>query len=169
MTVREGRPADHPTLLAIWLRAVRGSHTFLTEADIQSLYPLVRDAALPALELWVLCGDDGEPVGFSGLDGAKMEALFVDPAFAGRGGGRLLVEHARRLKGPLTVDVNEQNPTALRFYEAMGFRVVGRSPTDDAGRPFPLLHMSEDDPAAVQCPRPLPGRGPSREHPRPER
>lgn len=143
MTIREGRPEDHPALLAVWLRAVRGSHTFLTEDDIQALYPLVRDAALPALELWVLCDDGGQPVGFSGLDGAKMEALFIAPEFAGRGGGRMLVEHARRLKGPLTVDVNEQNPAALRFYERMGFRVVGRSPTDGGGRPFPLLHLAD--------------------------
>jgi putative acetyltransferase len=43
--------------------------------------------------------------------------------------------------GDLTVDVNEQNPAAVGFYEAVGFVVVGRSPLDDAGRPFPLLHM----------------------------
>lgn len=143
MTIREGRPDDHESLLAIWLRSVRGSHSFLTEEDIQGLLPLVREQALPALELWVLCDDDGEPVGFSGLDGAKMEALFIAPEFAGRGGGRALVEHARRLKGPLTVDVNEQNPAALHFYQALGFRGVGRSETDGGGRPFPLLHLAE--------------------------
>ncbi|MBX9584816.1 MAG: acetyltransferase [Gemmataceae bacterium] len=143
MTIREARPDDHPALLDIWLRSVRATHTFLTEADIQSLYPLVRDAALPALELWVLTADGGGPVGFLGLSGAKLEALFIDPGHTGRGGGRALVEHARRLEGPLTTDVNEQNPEALRFYGAMGFRVVGRSDTDDAGRPFPLLHLAE--------------------------
>ena len=52
------------------------------------------------------------------------------------------MEHAQALRGgDLTVDVNEQNPAAVGFYEAVGFAVVGRSPLDDAGRPFPLLHM----------------------------
>ena len=37
--------------------------------------------------------------------------------------------------------MNEQNPQAAGFYEHMGFVVEGRSPVDDAGRPFPLLHM----------------------------
>ena len=41
----------------------------------------------------------------------------------------------------LAVDVNEQNDDAVGFYASLGFSVVGRSPTDGGGRPFPLLHM----------------------------
>lgn len=143
MVIREGRPADWGQLLEIWEASVRATHSFLSEQDIAGLLPEVRDAALPALELWVLCDDGGELLGFMGLDGAKLEALFIAPSSSRRGGGRMLVEHARRVKGPLTVDVNEQNPAALRFYEAMGFAVRRRSPHDGAGRPFPLLHLSE--------------------------
>lgn len=141
-TIRPSTAADRDALLSIWLRSVRASHTFLTEADIQELLPLVRDAALPALELYVLeC--DGAAIGFMGLDGAKVEAMFLLPERCRRGGGRMLIEYARRLKGPLTVDVNEQNPEAVRFYQAVGFRIVGRSEVDGQGRPFPLLHMCE--------------------------
>ena len=143
MTIREGRPEDREALVTIWLRSVRATHAFLSDSDIQALLPEVRDRALPALELWVLCVEDGEPAGFMGLAGASVEALFLAPEFSRRGGGRLLIEHARRLKGRLSVDVNEQNPAAVRFYEACGFRIVDRSPTDAAGRPFPLLHMRE--------------------------
>ena len=39
------------------------------------------------------------------------------------------------------LDVNEQNPEAIAFYTRRGFEVIGRSETDDAGRPYPLLHM----------------------------
>ena len=91
----------------------------------------------------MLCDADGTPVGFMGLVAARLEALFIDPAHHRRGGGRMLVAHARSLRGRLTVDVNEQNPGAVRFYEACGFEVFGRSEFDDAGRPFPLLHMRE--------------------------
>jgi putative acetyltransferase len=41
----------------------------------------------------------------------------------------------------LLVDVNEQNPEARCFYEALGFVVERRSPLDAHGLPFPLLHM----------------------------
>jgi putative acetyltransferase len=141
-TIRAAQPADRDALLGVWLRSVRASHTFLTENDVQELLPVVRDLALVGLEVWVL-ERDGAVVGFAGLDGAKMEALFLDPAHLRCGGGGLLVEHARRLKGPLSVDVNEQNPAAVCFYQALGFRVVGRSPVDGQGRPFPLLHLRD--------------------------
>jgi putative acetyltransferase len=142
-TIRPYTATDNAPLLALWLRSVRATHVFLTEADIQAIAPAVRDGALVALEVWVLEGQGGEHLGFMGLDGTKLEALFIDPAHAGRGGGTQLLAHARALKGALTVDVNEQNPDALAFYQARGFVVTGRSPTDGDGRPFPILHLAE--------------------------
>lgn len=82
-------------------------------------------------------------MGFIGLSESKTEALFLTPECFRRGGGRLLVEHAQKLKGSLMVDVNEQNTLAQKFYESLGFVVDGRSEVDSAGRPFPLLHMRE--------------------------
>lgn len=142
-TIRPATAADRDALLEIWRDSVRATHHFLTADDIEALTPEVRDIALVALEVWVMEDDAGQPVGFMGLDGAKLEALFLTPSHFGRGGGRQLVEHAHRLKGPLTVDVNEQNPAALKFYKACGFQLVGRSELDSSGRPFPLLHLSD--------------------------
>jgi putative acetyltransferase len=39
------------------------------------------------------------------------------------------------------LDVNEQNPQALGFYQHQGFVITGRSPLDGQGNPFPLLHL----------------------------
>jgi putative acetyltransferase len=142
-TIRRARWVDRDALADVWLRSVRATHTFLTEEDIQELLPLVRDVALVELEVWELCDEHGTVVGFMGLTDAKMEAIFLAPEVQRRGWGRRLVDHARRLKGSLTVDVNEQNEEAVAFYKACGFRVVGRSEVDSTGRPFPLLHMSE--------------------------
>jgi putative acetyltransferase len=47
------------------------------------------------------------------------------------------------LKGPLTVEVNEENSDAVRFYETMGFETFERSPDDGAGRPYPILRMHQ--------------------------
>jgi putative acetyltransferase len=142
MNIRSALPSDQQVLFEVWLRAVRATHTFLSEEDIEFFLPLVRDyLASPQLELWVLCSDSTTPIGFMGMSGNKMDALFLAPEFHRRGGGRRLVQHAQALKGELTVDVNEQNPSARRFYEACGFVVEGRSELDGTGRPFPLLHM----------------------------
>src|SRR5512138_716772 len=128
-TIRGVEPGDEERISDIWLRSVRATHSFLSEADIRSLQPLV-PRELRALEVWVLQDERGDAVGFMGLDGSSLEALFIDPSFFRRGGGTLLVEHARRLKGRLKVEVNEENPQALEFYRACGFAVVGRSPQD---------------------------------------
>jgi putative acetyltransferase len=143
MRIRRAIEADQPTMLDIWLRSVRATHSFLTEADIQTLLPLVRDVALLQLEVWVLSSDNDQVVGFIGLSEANVEALFIAPEWSRRGGGRALLQHAQELRGLLAVDVNEQNPEALRFYQAHGFVVVGRSDMDRGGRPFPLIHLRQ--------------------------
>lgn len=142
MNIRRSVPADREALVDIWLRSVQATHSFLTEQDIQSLLPPTRDyLTSDEPELWVLCSNTEEVMGFMGLSEGKIDALFLAPEFQGRGGGRQLVQYAQQLQGNLTVDVNEQNPAARRFYEACGFVVEGRSELDDAGRPFPLLYM----------------------------
>ena len=140
--IRRAVPADSEVLLDIWLRSVRATHTFVSDADILSMTPHVRDyLASSEPELWVLCDDSGAILGFMGISGSKMESLFLAPEVHRRGAGRRLVRHAQALHGELTVDVNEQNEAARRFYEACGFVVEGRSELDDQGRSYPLLHM----------------------------
>lgn len=142
MHIRRAHTSDTEALVALWHRSVMATHAFLTLNDMERLAPVVRDEVVGGLEVWIL-EEDTTPIGFLALHGAFVEALFMDPAHMRKGGGRILLGHARSLKGPLTVDVNEQNPQALRFYLAEGFYVAGRSELDGAGRPFPLLHLRE--------------------------
>jgi putative acetyltransferase len=144
--IRPARPTEHAALVMLWERSVRATHDFLTEADIVFYRPLVAEYfASSARDLWVLSDETDLPIGFLGLAGDSIAALFMEPAHRGRGGGRRLVSHAQELRGgALTVDVNEQNVAARGFYEALGFVVAGRSPLDDAGRPYPILHMRRE-------------------------
>ncbi|KVE36819.1 acetyltransferase [Burkholderia sp. BDU5] len=142
MSVRSRIPADNPILLEIWHRSVRETHTFLRERDIEALYPQVRDAYLPNVAVWIDEAIDGRIAGFIGMDGAQVEMLFVDPDLFGQGVGTRLLDHVSAQYASLTVDVNEQNPQAHGFYRRYGFKDVGRSATDSAGRPFPLIHMA---------------------------
>ena len=147
MHVRPARPEDRGRLLELWERSVRATHHFLKEGDVVALRPLVAEAlASDALAWWVLAPQaDGDPIGFLGVSPGTIEALFLDPGHLRRGGGATLVAHAQGLsEGTLLVDVNEQNDAAIRFYEAQGFRVIARSPTDGGGRPFPILHMKRE-------------------------
>src|SRR6516225_3168809 len=135
MDIRRAIPTDREVLVDVWLRSVRATHTFVSEEDIQSMVPQVRDyLASSAPELWVLCDNAGAIMGFMGMSGSKMESLFLAPELQRRGAGRRLVQHAQALHGELTVDVNEQNAAACGFYQACGFVVEGRSELDDQGR-----------------------------------
>ncbi|WP_342243731.1 GNAT family N-acetyltransferase [Pseudomonas sp. OTU5201] len=136
-------PTDRQRLVEVWEGAVRATHHFLCEDDIQFFKPLVRDAYLDSVRLACLRDADGCIAGFVGTDGAKVEMLFVDPAQHGRGIGRMLMDHALA-HGARTVDVNEQNPQAVGFYMHLGFVQYDRSDVDGAGKPFPILHLRKD-------------------------
>ena len=142
MIIRQAANADHPLLLDIWLRAVRATHHFLQQADIEALLVQLRDVYLPAVELWIAEEPKDGPLGFIGLNESHVEMLFIEPDRRGEGIGRALLDHARSSRGQMSVDVNEQNPEAVGFYLHYGFIQTGRSPLDGEGRPFPLLHLS---------------------------
>lgn len=133
--------SEHSQLIAIWSNAVRATHDFLSDADFhfyRSRMPFyLRQVALYVCRLMPF----GKPVGFLGMSGDRVEMLFVDSAFHGAGVGQRLLSHAIRHLGARRIDVNEQNEQATGFYIHMGFRIVGHSPIDGEGRPYPLLHL----------------------------
>ncbi len=134
---------DYDELIEVWEASVRATHDFLTEKDIQELKPLVHNEYFSVVELFCTRKND-IIVGFVGLSPDKIEMLFVRPEVRGQGIGKKLVEFAVDEKKITKVDVNEQNPQAVGFYEHLGFRVIKRNPTDSQGRPFPILEMSRN-------------------------
>ena len=142
MKIRRGTPADVPRALEIWRSAVDATHGFLSPEHRAEIDGIVAEQFLPNADLWLATDDGDRPMGFMVMDGSQIEALFVDPAVHGNGYGSLLVDHAQSLAPALTVDANEQAINALPFYLSRGFRVIGRSPTDDQGRPYPLVHLA---------------------------
>lgn len=141
MRIESVKKSEYPELLVVWEASVRATHHFLEEADIDALRPLILEQYFDAVELHCVRDGDGTIIGFSGTANNNLEMLFVSPAHRGQGVGTALCGHAIR-HGVTRVDVNEQNPQALGFYEHLGFEVVARSPQDQQGRPFPLLHLT---------------------------
>ncbi len=82
-----------------------------------------------------------EIVGFIGVSGSMLEMLFVDAAFRRRGIGRKLLHYVVDKLNVCKLDVNEQNNQAIGIYTHMGFKIMGRSPLDNEGNPYPLLHL----------------------------
>ena len=127
-------------LLQIWEASVRASHHFLTEADILRLTPQAEEALRHVEALWVM-QDEGLSIGFMGVQERKIEMLFLHPDYFRKGLGKVLVERAFSELNVEYVDVNEQNPHAMKFYERMGFKAFNRTECDSEGNPFPILEM----------------------------
>lgn len=132
---------DLPHVVEVWEASVRATHHFLTEANIQFFKSLVVGELTQLEHLLGVRDCDGQVVGFIGVEGEEVEALFIHPDWRGQGIGRRLLTYAVETLGATQLDVNEQNEQAVGFYRRMGFEVVGRSAEDGLGQPFPLLHM----------------------------
>jgi ribosomal-protein-alanine N-acetyltransferase len=64
-------------------------------------------------------------------------SMAVKPSYRKKGIGRLMFTHARKhVKGRLWLEVRSKNTGAIRFYERMGMKTIGKVPgyyeTDDA-------------------------------------
>jgi putative acetyltransferase len=128
-------------LVDVWEAAVRATHHFLSESDIQFFKPRVARLLIGLEPLLCVRDTDGAMVGFVGVADQKMEALFVHPAWHRAGIGRRLATHVIDMLGVNAVDVLEQNVPAVAFYRRLGFVLVGRSSVEGRGLPLPLLHL----------------------------
>ena len=133
--------ADFDEIMELWEASVRATHHFLKEEDIQLFRTLIRSEYLYAVNLFCIRNAQGRIGGFLGTSDDKVEMLFIDPAYRGKGIGKALLHYAVEGLGIRKVDVNEQNEQAVGFYRHYGFDVVGRSELDSTGKPYPILSM----------------------------
>ena len=126
---------------AIWEDSVRATHLFLSEAEIQKIKAYVPHALTGVSHLLVAERAQGQPVAFMGIEGPRLEMLFLSPAERGAGLGRQLLEYGIRHYHLQELTVNEQNPQAVGFYQHMGFETYRRTDCDEQGGPYPLLYM----------------------------
>ncbi|MDG6098774.1 GNAT family N-acetyltransferase [Alteromonas sp. ZYF713] len=143
MNVVKVSQQDYPALITLWEASVRATHHFLPEPHIAQLKPLILEHYFDAVSLGAI-KKGNEVAGFIGVAEGNIEMLFVHPDFFGEGIGRALTLYAIHYLGASKVDVNEQNPQAIGFYEYMGFKRTGRSALDGQGNPFPLIHMATE-------------------------
>ncbi len=137
---RETLPLEH--LLNLWQASVEATHHFLSAEEIVAIRSYVPEA-FKGVEHLFLAELDGEIVGFMGINGTKLEMLFIAPEQRGKGIGKQLLQHSIKELAIDHLTVNEQNPQAVGFYEHMGFKTVERHELDEQGNPYPILVMKK--------------------------
>ena len=144
-TLRPGRRADQPRLLAIVWATVMDSES---DRDELLAHPELVEVPIEHLsaETCVVIELDGAPAGFATVlprpDGdAELDGLFVLPERQRLGFGRALVAEAAQLAramGATTLHVIA-NEDANAFYRAVGFAQTGTAPT--ALKPAPKMEL----------------------------
>ncbi|MDP2411430.1 MAG: GNAT family N-acetyltransferase [Pseudolabrys sp.] len=122
-----------PSDLSMLVEIFRASITDLTgddysEAQQQAWAARADDAAAFAKrlgsQLTLIALLEGSPVGFASLAGRdKIDMLYVHPAAAGRGVGRLLIDALEKLAGGRGADklIVDASDTARGFFEKRGY------------------------------------------------
>lgn len=92
--------------------------------------------------------DSGDLIGYYSyfaIEGVKvkLDNLFVDPAYIGKGYGKqLFLDFVARMRhvnvDHITLDAD---PHAELFYKQFGFEVIGQKPSTVPGRFLPIMHL----------------------------
>ncbi|MBE2894301.1 GNAT family N-acetyltransferase [Spirabiliibacterium falconis] len=132
---------DVALLVALWEQSVIATHHFLDTnaiAEIKNHVP----TALLGVECLAVAMENEKMIGFIGINGDKIEMLFVHPDYFGKGFGKNLMDFALK-NGVSNVVVNAQNPNALAFYQKMGFQIERTSKVDEQGQPYPIIYLKK--------------------------
>lgn len=127
------RAADIEAVVALWVESWNAT---IPEIDFSTRADWLRErlAGHALAGVVILCAvDDGDtPLGFVTVDPASghVDQLAVALRCFGKGVATTLIAAARaRSPTGLALEVNQENPRAVRFYQREGFAVVGESTT----------------------------------------
>src|SRR3954468_22351602 len=135
MTLRPACPDDMATVAEIWHRAWHVAHPGHVPAGLTTARTLsaFRERTPGRVTDTTVAEIDGEAVGFTMVDGAEVEQVFVDPVRHGSGvAAALLAEAERQVAAAghevawLAVVIG--NARARRFYEKHGWADAGDLP-----------------------------------------
>ena len=98
-------------VISVWQKSVLATHHFLSQKDFLEIKALFQDYDFEILEMFCLVLEN-KVTGFIGIYQSKIEMLFLDPDYMGKGLGRKLIEFAVTKLGATSVDGNEQKTNA---------------------------------------------------------
>ncbi|MDD2967349.1 MAG: GNAT family N-acetyltransferase [Desulfovibrionaceae bacterium] len=116
---------DTDALVGIWLRASLQAHSFIPAHYWQEQAARVRTYFLPQSQNIAFVDDaSGQIVGFFSLVGEYLAALFVEPAWQGKGIGSRLLHLALQMQPQAYLTVYAANSKAVAWYSKHGFSRV---------------------------------------------
>ena len=128
-------------LVDVWEDSVKNTHLFLSKEEIENIKEYVPHALKKVSHLVIIENIDKTPIAFMGIEGNKLEMLFIKNSERKKGFGKKLLTYGITHYGVNELVVNEKNPTAIKFYEHMGFKNYQRKELDEQNNTYPILYM----------------------------
>ena len=133
---------DYSKVLDVWELSVKATHHFLKPEEIDYYRPLILKYTLPQVDLYGIKNTQQELLAFIAIRDNKIEMLFVHPDYLRQKLGSSLLSLAIHEHKCNRIDVNEENPDAFKVYQKFGFKPIARHPTDDCGKPHPIIELA---------------------------
>lgn len=93
ITIQDRKPILIKQLAQVWKASVKETHLFLSEEEINNIQKYIPQALANISNLIIVENDKGLPIAFMGIDGEKLQMLFISPQERGRGLGKKLLQH----------------------------------------------------------------------------
>ena len=133
---------DYSKVLDVWDLSLKATHHFLKPEEIDYYRPLILKYTLPQVDLYGIKNTQQELLAFIAIRDNKIEMLFVHPDYLRQKLGSSLLSLAINEHKCNRIDVNEENPDAFKVYQKFGFKPIARHPTDDCGKPHPIIELA---------------------------
>lgn len=121
---------DLDKIMDIWLQGNLEAHSFIDAEYWKKNFDSVK-SVLPNAEVYVH-EEDGEILGFIGMDAEYIAGIFVAAGHKGQGIGHQLIETVKKKKR-LSLHVFDKNTGAMAFYLKEGFTVRDRMTEKETG------------------------------------
>ena len=129
--IRKSQKQDIGRIADIWLDTNLKAHNFIPAQYWNDNYEAVKEM-LSQAELYVYEDERGIQ-GFVGLCGDYIAGIFVQSGAQSGGIGRQLIDFVKGIRGRLKLNVYQNNPRAVRFYQREGFMICGEQTDENTG------------------------------------
>ena len=130
--IRKFQISDTEQVMKIWLSGNMEAHSFVPEKYWQSHFKEVQEA-LQQADVWVY-DINGNVHGFIGLINEYIAGIFVDKNYRSKGIGTQLVNFVKEKYDTLSLNVYQENPRAVAFYQSECFSVLSEGIDEDTSK-----------------------------------
>ena len=131
--IRKCDDSDIDAVMQIWLITNIQAHSFISADYWKNKFDVVKEM-LPLVEIYVHEIDSANRIdGFIGLNDDYIEGIFVKETAQSKEAGKQLLDHVKKVKSTLRLNVYQKNKRAIQFYLREEFSIQSESLDSNTG------------------------------------